>query len=434
MSIYMHDDEDSIRVHQTIPIDQDEILFDIGDIEGDGYPELIFITENGVYFRKQKGRIFNETLSPLLQTGSVFPAFDPTRLRRWPLTNDLDQDGRSEIILPKSHQFLIYSTTSNGQLQLYRKLWAYPEYSFSERQMQMTMRLPLPRLGDFNGDKLNDLLLLDGDRMDVYIQHPTEDQLLAPQLIPPNLSYRMGARNVSASALEPIAPASVFLEPVDLNNDHYVDLILSKASRGSFINSISQIQIFLNKHGRYDQLPDQVLTAENFGGEHVIYDFNRDGLLDIALLTFKVGFTQASRFLFTKKAGNAYEFYLMRTDHTYPDKSDFKISFSRKVSLNDLFGSGLCSSFQGDYNGDGISDIMIGTDTDEISIFYGEKSGSFNKKALKIEATPSNKFLVGDINEDGYSDIILWYDRQDLQNQISLLRNKSIEHHRGRTM
>ena len=428
LSIFLQEDGDfPEHPNQTITANRGEILFDIGDIDGNNLPELLFLREDGVYARKFTTTGYTRTLYSILKTPSVFLSHDPSKLRRYPFIDDFDKNGVPDLLIPHPHELRIYSRTHTENYTLTKRLWYSPEFTLStQEETTLSLYLPSLHIGDFNGDAIPDLLIPAGDRLDVYLQHPTVKTEQHEGLIPPNLRYRMGARAVSPSLLDQIAPASVTLDVRDLNGDGYVDVLLSKASRGSFTKSISQIQIYINKSGRFDLLPDQVLTAENFGGEHIIRDFNQDSLLDLALLTFKIGFAQAAKFLITKKAGSTYDVYLMRQNHTYPSKPDGRISFSRKVNINDLFSSTFCQSFEGDFNSDGLQDLLIGSDSNELSIILGQSQGFFSHKAAhKINAPISSHLWVGNLNRDGFSDIILWYPQNPLlSRQVLLIQSK----------
>ena len=410
------------RPTQTLHLDHDEIVFDIGNTDGDSICDLFFLKADGVYARKWTTDHYDTALQCILKTPSIFSAPDPNKLCRYTFAQDIDGDAVSELVLPQTHTLCIYAKDSQGTYVLSKSLWISPDIELNTSEnLVFSFRLPSFQLKDFNADKTPDLLLLSQDRLDVYIQHENHEGPRNPSsLIPPDLRYRMGARNIHPTALEPLAPTATILETCDLNRDGYVDVLLSKASRAGFTANISQIQIYLNKNGRFDFLPDQILTVENFGSEHVIKDFNGDGLLDLALLTFRIGFAQAAKFFITKKASNAYEFFLMRADNTYAKKPDGKIAFSRAVRIQDIFGSSLCQSFDGDFNGDGFHDFLMGTDTNTISIFPGHPGGFFDSKTVfRISAPLSNRILVKDFNGDGRSDMLLWYpENPNLSKQI----------------
>jgi hypothetical protein len=415
---------------QTLRMDQDEIVFDIADIDADSYPELLFLRRDGIYFRKFSSGGYAQTLHPLLFTPSVFLSPDPSKLTRYPFIRDIDGDTHPEILIPQPDRLLVYSKNAFGEYCLCKSLWNAPKTDMDgQGQFMLSLHLPILHVHDFNSDAVPDLLLTHDDRLDVYLQHSKERHDQETVLTPPNLIYRFGSRDVNPSPFEPIAPSSIFMEPLDLNADGFVDILLSKASRASFTKNISQIQIYINKTGRFDILPDQVITTENFGGEHTIQDFNGDGLLDLGLLTFKIGFAQALRFLITKKAGNSIDFYLMRSDDTFTLKPDSKISFTRRVKIDDLLGTTPSPNAKGDFNGDGLNDIFIETDTHELSIFLRHPDQFYRKRQiLKISATVSKQLEVDDVNSDGFSDILFWYpDTQSLYGHIILIQSLGVK-------
>lgn len=419
------------QADQTILLDNDEIVFDIGDLDGDGFPDLAFLKRDGVYIRENNGTGFSEKLTLFKSIQSAFILHDPSRVNRYRFIRDMDGDDVPEMFIPEANRLSIFSKGPFSGYHEKVQLWMTPELTLSNDPDPLTfsVQFPVLHIQDFNGDGIKDLLIQSGDRLDVYIQHPGEKTDLRAGLIPPDLRYRMAARNVNPPVLDQMADPSVTIELEDLNKDGYVDILLTRPSRTNFTTHISQIQVYVNRYGRFDLIPDQILPLENFGGEHVIGDFNHDGLLDLGMLDFRIGFSQAIQFLLTKKASNGYLFYLMGSDGRYPDTPDKKISFSRKVNINDILGSQICQSFQGDFNGDGLNDFLIGTDTDELSICIGLENDLFSEKAVyQMETMVSSDLWVGDVNQDHFSDILLWYpDDPALSNQVVLIQCRAVD-------
>ncbi len=432
LSIFMQDrDAFTSEPTQTILADKGEILFDVGDLDGDGNQELVFLLEDGISVRQFVDGRYSQVLEHIVATSSVFLPHDDSVLPRHRLILDIDGDSAPEIIIPQRHELHILSDRWDGEFRLVQRLWTSPEYKLPPRSaLTQSLELPVCRAQDYNGDGFSDILAVSGDRLDVFLQYPQTCVNPQSSLTPPDLRYRMGTRNVNTTVLESLTPVSASVETRDLNGDGYVDIIVTQGSRATFTHRISQIQVYLNKLGRYAILPDHVFTTENFGGEHIIRDFNGDGLQDFALLTFKIGFTQAIKFLLTKKAGNAFDIYPMRSDHTYPPKSVRRISFSRSIRIDEILGSTLCHSFEGDFNGDGFRDLLIGTGDETITVFPGHSQTLFNKKpSLKIPAAISPHLWVGDLNRDGYSDIILWYPMdEDCNDQVRLILSEAGGH------
>lgn len=408
--------------------DQGEIIFDVGYLDEDAFPELVFITQWGVLIRQFRGDRYSELL-PLIEVKSIFIAPAEKRLIRWPILMDVNHDHVPEILVPQAQECRVYGLIPDRGYDLLQRLWTSPQPQITKNNpLSYSLNLPVYQSWDFNSDDVLDFLVLSGESFDVFLTHPQEKRNIIP-LTPPNLRFHMGIRNLSEGALERLAPGTVKLEAFDLNIDGWVDIILTKASRASFTKNISHLQVYMNKQGRFDALPDYLLTSENFGGEHIISDFNQDGLLDIALLTFKIGFPQAVRFLLTRRAGNSFDCYYMREDHTYPMTPDEKLTFTRNVDLGAIIGTGLCHTCEADFTGDGLKDLIIGTNTEEFTIYPGSEEGFFTKKntiKLKVPVTPTQ--VVADINNDGMADLVLWYPDEETarSNLINLMISQKV--------
>jgi hypothetical protein len=101
---------------------------------------------------------------------------------------------------------------------------------------------------------------------------------------------------------------------------------------------------------------------------------------------------------------------------------DFAAALSRTIGAfvaNDAGGWSQSASvtgyaftrdFIGEFNEDGIPDLVVGTPT-SLQVFLGRGDGSFSDAGLKVSGTGTNlgHWLIGDLNEDGHLDL-LWND------------------------
>lgn len=404
---------------KTIPLNSDEIVFDFGDIDNDRIVEFLFLKREGLYLVDDILKDTHETPRRVLDTDGFLPAHDRSTVKRYPLLRDLNKDNHPEILIPAYDSIEIYSFTRDAGCVLWKRLWVSSCIHFSPtKTLEYTYNQPVVHITDFNADTHPDILIISGEKLDVYLQYPSPMGEFSRRLIPPDFRYKFSIKNISPSVLEPLSPGVAQIYPYDLNRDGAVDILLSKSPRGGFTKNISQIQVYLNKNGRMDDYPDHILTSENVGGEHLVADINQDGLLDIVPLAFRIGLSQALRYLFTKKAGSAFEFYTMKEDASYSNKPDFKISFSREVKLDDILSGRFCMSLDGDFNGDRRHDLLIGTGINEITVIPGDEQKSFDKKAsFTFNTQTSDCILIQDVNQDGVSDVVLWYPQSPTYSQ-----------------
>jgi hypothetical protein len=411
LSLFLqHENGFSPEPHQTLPLDHGEILYDLADVTGDSSPELLFLTRTGIWIREYREWGYCDTLIQILDAPSLFLTHDPGRLRRWQMVRDLSGDEDPEILVPLTDRFQVYRQNAFGRFILLKNLWTTTDFRLTDDD-RMGFHHEIPDLVrcHFNRDTIPDILLLYGDRVDVFLQ-PREDLQDADALTPPHFRYRLGARSIQSSALEALAPVTYSVDVADINTDGLSDILLTKAPRAGFTSHICQIQIYINRSGRLAQLPDQIITAENFNGEHILRDFNGDSRLDLAILTFKIGFTQAAKFLLTKKAGNRFDFYPLEQGDRFPERPAFRLGFSRPIHLGTLMEPSLCHDFSGDFNGDGLKDLLLETGSRELSIYLADPAGYFQKRAIaRWKVRPSNYLHVADLNGNGLSGSVIWY-------------------------
>ncbi|MFF7946680.1 FG-GAP-like repeat-containing protein [Streptomyces griseorubiginosus] len=179
----------------------------------------------------------------------------------------------------------------------------------------------------------------------------------------------------------------------DLNNDGYADLVVSAPGEdlGSDVDGGTVIIVWGSASGLSGgrTSADPAPTAHDlFGQSLTVGDFSGDGRPDLA-----VGSTGADLWVskggFTKASGAASKY---------------------RVTAPIRTGRGATSLASGDVNGDGTADLVVsGAYLDDRTAYYatmvyqGSASGLAQRTVL---AEDSETAAVGDINSDGYDDVL----------------------------
>lgn len=131
--------------------------------------------------------------------------------------------------------------------------------------------------------------------------------------------------------------------------------------------------------GKSDDDPDEASRLMVMG------DFNRDGIADIAVATSPTG------------------------DHSGPDLLTVSLgqadgTFKQKAS-NPVLGHTPRSLVAGDFNGDGIPDLIAGDDDGALQLFLGDGTGNLVPSGDVAHLDSVVSIAVGDFNHDGIPDM-----------------------------
>ncbi|MFT7450028.1 MAG: hypothetical protein ACI9VN_000740, partial [Patescibacteria group bacterium] len=195
------------------------------------------------------------------------------------------------------------------------------------------------------------------------------------------VSIRLGDGNgnfVSGSFTNDYTNVNV-LSVGDFNEDGHQDIVLAEFNGGTDYVKIR----FGNGDGTFP-LSQQSTVFSNSNGVNfydiIISDFNEDGHQDIAFSYLLLSEAKFSIFL-----GNGDGSFAMNQDLAY--------------------SSGAYSIITGDFNEDGHQDLALDGLGNDLAIFTGDGTGTFNEYTSLYLPTIGD-LAVGDFNEDGLQDII----------------------------
>ncbi len=250
--------------------------------------------------------------------------------------------------------------------------------------------------GDFNNDGLVDLF---------FASNQGENKLYMN-------TGNMHFKDVTAEAKIPQDGGwSTGVSVVDINNDGLLDIYICRVGNFETLHSKNQLLICkgIDKNGvpyYEDEAKQYGLDFSGFSSQAVFFDYDHDGDLDMFLLNHSVhqigNFGPRSNFLGTYDPLSGDR--LFRNDgNTFTDVTKESAINSSTIS----YGLGVVVS---DINLDGWPDIYVGNDFHENDYLYiNQKNGKFSDESSNRMMHTSMYSMgvdAGDINNDGYPDII----------------------------
>jgi len=365
-----------------------------GDVNGDGFADIIAGASSYSSFKGRAyvffGGVLMNNTSDLIITGEATVTHFGYSVSK---AGDVNGDGYSDVI---TGAYGFNSITGKAYLYMYGMNGTFTsELSITGASTLREIGASVSSAGDVNGDGYNDVIIgapysaggvFGGDAY-IYFGGTIMDNIADVSLGGEAASNRFGTSVSNAG---------------DVNGDGYSDVIVGA---WNYSSAKGRAYIFYggaSMNNTADVIMTGINTNDYFGmAVSDAGDVNGDGLSDVI-----VG---SEGYSFNSSTGRAYIYYGGTVMNNSADV------IMNGDSANNFFGHSVSAA--GDVNGDGYSDVIIGArgyraNTGKAFIFYGGASmNSASDVTFTGEAVDDffggSVSEAGDVNGDGYSDVIV---------------------------
>jgi len=351
-----------------------------GDLNGDGIPDVAFISGSGVTVQ------LIASDGSVLGTTQVTLGFVPSPENSQLILADFNGDGKLDLVVSNN------DSNSGGPGAIYVLLGNGDGTFGAARSFAASGVIGAPQYNfvgghpagiaaaDLNGDGQPDVVITGGSSDVSVMIAQSGTTFKAP------LGYSLGP-NASG-------PQAVALG--DLNGDNKPDVIVANLGNNAGISTApaGTVSVFLN-NGDGTLKPPTTTTVNETAQSLALGDFNKDGMLDIAVAAYGDQFGGADQGGVTVLLGKG--------DGTFqPSPAILTVAGLHPVAVA-----------QGDVNGDGKLDLavlMAGTlaQPATLAVFLGQGNGTFAAARtfpLRALADIHGGVATGDVNGDGKPDI-----------------------------
>jgi len=414
---------------QVLAHDESAILFDIGDIS-DEYSgkEIVYLTRDSLYCYHLKESHYQQEPERLIDIPSILQSPSPECPVRAELIYTLE-DGSKFLLIPGPDTAAIIYCQSGKSMEIQNihirsNFITSTEFRSSQEDtgigdfaQKISVRVPLLYIKDFNGDKRQDIISVYKDKIKVFFNHEDGRFSINPDF---EIDLEVLTEEEKKKALKPLFKA----EAVDLDSNGLTDFIVTKITIKT-TTGITKVYIHLNQDGRINKIPDQIMVFESSFGYPQILDLNADNHKDLIISELKFGFIQLIKILITKKASFKEGVFLWKGGK-FPSFPDFKLKSHMEFDFENPEIKGDLMHFGGDFNGDGIKDLLKSSSSDnKLYIFHGDlKNQKIYSKKANLEIKESElpmELILKDLNNDKITDILFDFKRAKKKNLVIYL-------------
>ncbi|MDK1286078.1 FG-GAP repeat domain-containing protein [Pseudoalteromonas umbrosa] len=380
------------------------IIYSLGKLKSHQGRQAFVLTEQGIF------HVNDTEARKLIEIDSVFKSGAFSKFKHQEFTLDANGDGLTDFYLPGIEKQHVYIQQKSGKFsKASLPLRAKTVTHTTEKNLTISHTLPqFPILADVNGDGIDDLMFYE-QKMIQYFTSTDHGPSVKPQIL---VTFEQSSKQ----RIEKLS---------DFNNDGYPDIhtiesLSEDTSKEKDLDSESIHRVFFSQQTSnglvFKDSPDIELTLEETSGIANISDFDGDGLDDLAVISFDIGFMDilsiASAAMDNKEVmlDSSISIFTGKSDNQFSKKAAAKKSFEIAMNMNESSsGAGKGIIFK-DFNGDGLTDLLVRADTNELKVYFGDAKRGLSRRAKRIKrALPasSTDIYSHDINLDGREEIVL---------------------------
>ena len=429
---------------------------------------LAMLTVKGLRLWPWNGKQFDASREERLVLSHLFTAAPQTvPVPDW--IADLDQDGNDELLIPRVDGVQVVGLDARGAPRELVRLRgaAHADFNQYTRNEYLSLRVPRLRWMQIDGQGPLDVVRYQRGILEVFLlserasalasssnasrrpverrpaargprkrqaerrpaeRRPAERRQVERRQVERWQAERWQHDFVPPQPFDPQQPWDPPLEVIrlaDLNDDGLLDGVFTKTDAGGeSLNIESEIWVFYGARDPSGKLTfakeaDQRYQQESFSYP-LVADTNRDGREDLILVGASLSLGNIFRALLTRSVSVDVDFYPMAAGKRYPDEPsvehDLSLRFKRGRFSHKPF------AVFADVNGDGLLELLLSEDVDQLGLFWGRPKNFWREDADLTVETPlpvsQRSVLVSDIDADGRSDVLFAFTRHDAREQI----------------
>ena len=393
--------------------------FDISESKDQKKQNLYFLSTDSLSLYQ------NKKFKSLAKIESLYIQEQADFLSRGNFIQDLNNDAYDDVIIAgfnKTHIFIGQGMSSFAGQTLPIK----PEVNVLSAGASYTQATLY--FSDVNFDDKTDILVIGDGEMVIYSQYGNSQFTHKATRLAINEAISgtdwWNKRDESGEQLDQSDLEYRKLEELrDVNADGIVDMVVRYTKASGVLDRVNDYEIFLGQKNKdalsYALKADSVIHAEGTLTGLEFVDIDNDDKLEVLLAGFDIGLSQIIGALVTGSIDQDVYVFKMSEQDKFLSKPTIKKGVELTFSLSSG-QSGSAIVKLADLNGDGLKELVLSDDDDELKIYLGRKPNKKKKSFAKRSVSYSTELpkdgklvMVEDLNGDGKDDLLMKFSRLD---------------------
>jgi hypothetical protein len=321
---------------------------------------------------------------------------------------DWDGDGRAEAMLPLGREARFYRRVEEGRWERADSARLFPLAYYSNNihfgrdvggyEYLSILLYPILEAVDLNGDGRKDLLALRDGEGFCYLRK--ENGRLDPEPFVWDLEIR-NEEELSQHR------ATLSYRVADLNRDGCADVMVHKVTM-SFADWDAETAVFLGSPERTRSGgPNQRVPSRGFLSNVSLDDLDGDGYADVTVWSVRMGIVPLAEMLLRRIIHLRSHSYFGSWPKGFPPKAENEGNFVLHIDGDRPdFIRGLMPNTRGDFNRDGIKDLVAAKGEDTLAIYLGLPERRFDSKPWAVLDAPGVNYVAPeDLDGNGLVDL-----------------------------